>query len=155
MVRTARIVALIMAALSLAPSFAHVLEAWPRLTIWPPELWREATVFNAQFAVLGVLGAPLEGGVILATAWLSYVSRHDGSFRLALYAMLLFVLGLALWFAWVAPANAELATWTPGPVPADFDRVRLRWETGHMVIAAVKLVAFFLLAKAVIVPAQR
>lgn len=28
--------ALLLGALSLGPSFAHVLEAYPRLTIWPP-----------------------------------------------------------------------------------------------------------------------
>ena len=37
------------AALSLGPSFAHVLESLPRLSQWSPELWRETTVFNSQF----------------------------------------------------------------------------------------------------------
>ncbi|TGU67784.1 DUF1772 domain-containing protein, partial [Mesorhizobium sp. M00.F.Ca.ET.186.01.1.1] len=37
------------AALSLGPSFAHALESLSRLTRWSPALWREATVFNAQF----------------------------------------------------------------------------------------------------------
>ena len=49
-------------ALSLGPSFAHLLEAPPRLTVWPPELWREATVFNGQFVYFAVLGAPLDVG---------------------------------------------------------------------------------------------
>ena len=50
---------LTLAALSLGPSFAHVLEAPPRLTIWSPELWREATVFNGQFQLFATIGGPL------------------------------------------------------------------------------------------------
>ena len=53
-------VALVIAALSLAPSFAHALESYPRLMIWSPELWRDATVFNAQFWLFAVIGAPID-----------------------------------------------------------------------------------------------
>jgi hypothetical protein len=48
------------------------------------------------------------------------------------------LLGVAAVFLLVAPANAVLATWTPGPLPADFAAVRWRWESGHMVVAALK-----------------
>ena len=42
----------------------------------------------------------------------------------------------------VAPANAVLATWLAGPVPTDFDAIRWRWESGHMVVAGLKVLAF-------------
>ena len=41
--------AIALVVMSLGPSFAHMLEAQPRLFVWSPELWRDATVFNAQF----------------------------------------------------------------------------------------------------------
>jgi hypothetical protein len=135
------------AALSLGPSFAHVLEAAPRLTQWSPELWREATVFNAQFWMFAAVGAPLDLSAIALPAILAFMLRRD---RPALYfatgAALLYATALAAWFALVAPANAELATWTPGPVPKNFDAIRLRWETGHMAVAALKLVGFVMIA---------
>jgi hypothetical protein len=53
---------------------------------------------------------------------------------------------LAAWVLLVAPANSELATWVPGPIPENFDAVRLRWETGHMAVAAIKLVGFVMVA---------
>jgi hypothetical protein len=56
--------AILVMALSLGPSFAHLLEAPPRLTAWPPELWREATVFHGQFAYFAIVGAPLDVGAI-------------------------------------------------------------------------------------------
>jgi hypothetical protein len=46
------VLAVTIAALSLGPSSAHVLESIPRLKQWSPELWRETTVFNAQFWML-------------------------------------------------------------------------------------------------------
>ncbi len=52
---------------------------------------------------------------------------------------MLFAISLAVWLAVVAPANAELATWTRGPIPGDFASVRDRWESGHIAMAVIKL----------------
>jgi hypothetical protein len=144
-----KIIALVVAALSLAPSYAHALESYPRLIIWSPELWRDATVFNAQFWLFAVIGAPIDILAIVVPAGLTILLRGKRpQFILALAATLCFALGLVLWFAIVAAANGVLATWTPGPVPADFDAVRRQWEFGHLTIAGVKLIAFVLLALA-------
>jgi len=138
------------ATLSLGPSFAHVLEAPPRLA-WAPDLWRETTVFNAQFWLFAAVGAPLDLAAILCPAVLSTLLRRERpAFYFAAVATLLYALSLAAWFILVNPANAELATWMPGPVPADFDAVRLRWETGHMAVAALKAAGFVTLAGALL-----
>jgi hypothetical protein len=140
------LLSLLVAALSLGPSFAHVLEAFPRLTVWSPELWRETTVFNRQFEWFAIIGAPLDVGVIIILAILTWLLRRQRRpFRLALAATVLYAAALATWFAWVAPANAILATWTHGPVPDDFAAVRDRWETGHMMVAAWKFVGLIAL----------
>lgn len=131
------------AALSLGPSFAHVLEALPRLTKWSPALWREATVFNGQFQLFAVVGAPLDIAAILCPALLAWMLRDEPSaFRFVLAATLLYAISLALWFGLVKPANDILATWAPGPIPENFDAVRLRWETGHMAVTAAKALGF-------------
>ncbi len=151
--------ALVVTALSLGPSFAHVLEAPPRLTTWSPELWREATVFNGQFYLFGVLGGPLDIGAILVTGGLAFSMRgQPSSYGIALVGTLLFIASLIVWLTWVAPANSVLATWTPGPVPGNFHEIRNRWETGHMVIAGVKLAGFIAVALSILVfpaPGQR
>jgi hypothetical protein len=151
-------VTLVVTALSLGPSFAHVLEAPPRLTVWPPELWRETTVFNGQFRLFALVGGPLDAGAILAAAVLAYLLRHDRKpYWLALAGAVLFALSLTVWFLWVAPVNAVLATWTPGPIPENFTEIRNRWETGHMAVASIKLIGFILIALAVVLsrPAAR
>ncbi len=142
---------LLLAGLSLGPSFAHVLEAPPRLSVWSPELWREATVFNGQFALFAKVGAPLDVASISVAFLLAYLLANERpAFWFALAGAVLLAAGLGAWFTLVAPANAILATWQPGPLPPDFDAVRLRWETGHMVVAAAKLMGFVSICVAVL-----
>ena len=65
------VLAAAVAALSLGPSFAHMLESGPRLYVWSPELWREATVFNQQFMLRGdgpAFGFALGATVLFARA---------------------------------------------------------------------------------------
>ena len=121
--------AILVMALSLGPSFAHLLEAPPRLTAWPPELWREATVFHGQFAYFAIVGAPLDvGAIVLGAIMTVVVRRRRPAFRLAMAGTILFAVSLATWISVVAPANAILAQWVPGPIPDDFAAVRYRWE---------------------------
>lgn len=135
--------AAIVGALSLGPSFAHVLESVPRLTVWSPDLWRETTVFNQQFRMFAVVGAVLDIAAIICPIALAYVLWSDRpASTYALSAAILYSVALATWFLWVRPANNVLATWAPGPIPADFEQVRLQWETGHMAVAAIKLGGF-------------
>jgi hypothetical protein len=135
------------AALSLGPSFAHVLESLPRLTEWSPELWRETTVFNAQFRLFAAIGAPLDLCAIVFPAVLALMLYDDNvAFRFAVAAAVLYALALTAWFVLVAPANSVLSTWTSGPVASNFDAIRFRWETGHMVVASIKLIGFITLA---------
>jgi hypothetical protein len=121
---------------------------------WSPELWREATVFNGQFALFAWVGAPVDLAAIVAAFGFAYVlgKSHPG-FRLAVVAAILFVAALAAWFAVVAPANAVLATWQHGPVPSDFESVRRRWECGHMIVATLKAMGFLALAIAALASA--
>ncbi len=139
------------AALSLGPSFAHVLESAPRLTQWSPELWRETTVFNSQFRLFAAVGAPLDILAIAFPAVLALILHNNRlAFRCAIAAAFLYAIALAAWFVLVAPANGVLSTWTPGPIAANFEAIRLRWEVGHMVVAALKLAGFIALACALL-----
>ena len=140
---------LILTALSLGPSFAHVLEAPPRLAVWPPELWIDATVRHGQFALFRLVGAPVDVAAIVAAVVLAVMYRGGPGFGASVAAAAQLALGLAAWFALVAPANTILAGWAAGAAPSDFASVRMRWETGHMVVAALKLLAFAAMAWAV------
>lgn len=147
----ANVICLVLSALSLGPSYAHVLEAPPRLTVWPPELWRDATVLHRQFEWYAWIGAPIDVAAIIAAFTLAFLVRElRPTFWLVIAGAACLAVGLAAWFAIVAPANAVLATWKPGPIPADFDAIRTRWETGHMIVAALKLCGLVLLCMAIV-----
>jgi len=149
--RTFNVLAITVAALSLGLSFAHVAEALPRLFAWSPELWREATVFGGQYTTFAPAGAALDLGAILLTAVVAYSVRGERRrFSLAVASCMFCTLALATWFAWVAPANAELAEWVRGPLPDNFFTIRDRWESGHAVIAMIKLAGFVALATALV-----
>ena len=146
-----RLLTLVVSALSLGPSFAHVLEAYPRLSLWTPELWREATVFNGQYLLFAIVGAPLDIGAIAVSGVLAYLTRDDrGASWWAALGALLAGASLLVWFGVVARANAVLATWQPGPIPADFAQVQRQWEFGHMAVATLKLLSFVSLARAAV-----
>jgi uncharacterized paraquat-inducible protein A len=149
----ASLLSLLLAAFSFGPSFAHVLESLPRLRTWPPELWRDATVFHGQFVLFLVVGAPLDVAAILASLWLTWTMRHEQpTFHLALIGFVLLAVALAVWFARVSPANTVLATWHSGAIPADFDAVRWRWESGHMMVATLKALGLLAICLAVLGP---
>jgi len=146
------LIAVTVMALSLGLSFAHLMEAPPRFLDWPGELWREATVFHGQYRLFGILGGPIDVSAILLGFVVTYIiGRSDRpAFTLAFAASAVYLIGLVIWLAVVAPANAELATWTPGPLPENFETIRLRWETGHIIIACVKFIGFLLIVSAIL-----
>jgi hypothetical protein len=144
--RVCSILALLLAALSLGPSFAHLLEAPPRLTVWPPRLWIDATVVHGQFTWFRFVGAPLDVSAIVVTSLLAFLLRGESGAGWVLAGAAFLALALGAWFAIVAPANDILATWGPGLVPADFESVRNRWEYGHMGVAVLKAMALVALA---------
>ena len=145
-----RLAALILAALSLGPSFAHVLERPPRLA-WPTELWMAATNFGGQYAWFGRIGAILDPATILVVALLAWLTRRRRpAFVAASAGFFLFSAALVCWALIVQPMNVIMAGWTPAAVPADFEVVRARWETGHVIVAALKLAGLVALGFAVI-----
>jgi hypothetical protein len=118
----ASIVSLVLAALSLGPSYAHVLEALPRLTVWPAELWRDATVFHRQFEWYALIGAPVDVAAIIAAVALAFLVRdRKPMFRPAVVGAACLAAGLASWFGLSRPPTR---CWQHGS-PARFRRISM------------------------------
>lgn len=141
------IAALLLAALSLAPSWAHLLELRPRLA-WPATLWIEATVQGGLYAEFARVGGPVDVITVVVLGMLAWRGRRGGDGLWLLWAFVGFVLALVALGAIVAPANAGLARWSATGVVADFPAVSRRWEYGHVVIGLLKLAGMTLLAVA-------
>ena len=104
-------------------------------------------MFHRHFEWFALIGAPVDIAAIVAAFALAFLVRDRPATYLLVVApgAAFMATALAAWFGIVAPANAVLATWKPGPIPPDFDIVRIRWESGHMVVAALKFCGLVLL----------
>ena len=151
LLRTARFVAIVLAALTLALSFCHLMQLPARMG-WDQYLWVGSTVQGGLYSLFGSVGAVIDVATVIAVGLLTYLVRehHRPGVRLALSAALLFATGLLLWWVLVYPVNVELAKWVNGPVPADWTAYRSRWEWGHAVISLLDLAGFAALVGSVL-----
>lgn len=146
-----RFVTITLTALSAGLSFAHLLELTPRVFYFDAKLW-VATTTKGLYALFGTVGAVTEIGSILTAVVLTFFIRGRGtSFYLTLAGAILLALAFVLWVAFVAPVNAELATWTVDSFPPDWTRYRDQWEFTHATNAVIKLAALGSLLLSVIV----
>jgi hypothetical protein len=148
--RAWHVVTLVLVALVLGTSFAHVLQ-------WPAKLQYDGALYTRLQNTLYVRWGPpsltgfVEPAAVLAVLVLAVVLRHERS-ALILVAAAAGVLLLAfpVIFYWrVEPANVVFRTaGLAGTVPKDWAAWRTRWETGHALRFVLHLVAFVLLASA-------
>lgn len=145
----ARTLVLVLSALTLGMTFAHVLELPPRLA-YEAELWTTLTQPNALYRYFGVVGGPLEIIAVIACVALAFAIRPHRARRLAIMAAVLHAAALLTWLAVVAPANMEIGQWAASAIPSDWERWRVRWEAGHAFSFVLLLAGFTALAAAVL-----
>lgn len=134
-VRTVQFIAIVIAALALIPSGAH-LAALPNKITMPQTEYFTVQAIYYQWAILGLLWpAAIIMNVLLA--WL--IRSQRGPFWLAILAMFCFVLMLIIFFIWTQPANQATQNWTV--VPENWDALRHRWEYSHAANAALVFIA--------------
>ena len=141
--KTWRYIALMLASLTMAMSFAHAMEMPARMS-WDASLWVGATVDGALYMMFGTLGGAIVVLNLLALGVVAFMMRRhaDPARRLSFIAALLYLLSFLLFWVVIFPVNSEMAGWAGGNVPEDWSGWRLRWETGHLVNAVLQLTGF-------------
>jgi hypothetical protein len=148
--RTWHVVTLVLVALVLGTSFAHVPQ-------WPAKLQYDGPLYTRLQTTLYMLWGPpsltgfIEPAAILAVLVLAALLRHDRpAFTLVAVAAGVMLLAFPVVFYWrVEPANVAFrAAALAGTVPKDWAAWRTQWETGHALRFVLHLVAFVLLASA-------
>lgn len=150
MIRTWRFVTLFLAALGLVMGGTHVLELLPKMR-YDAEMY--AAVTSTLYKFFGLVGGPIQVASILSALLLSFLLRGQPAFRLTFFGSLSLVLSLVLWFTLVAPVNTEwrqVIETAPGFVPAAYERLRPRWEYGHVAAFAAWLAGYSLLVLSVL-----
>jgi Domain of unknown function (DUF1772) len=145
--RFAHATASMTSALTMGLSFAHTLEIPGKLS-YDGRLWwhLQRTLYRPWWGRAGYL----EGTAILSTGALAYARRedHPALAPTAVAAVALLIANPGVFFALVAPANRATLHTEPDDLPADWRRLRNRWELGHALRFVLHLTAFVALRTA-------
>jgi hypothetical protein len=137
-VRTAQFLAIVIGALALIPSGAH-LAALPNKIALPQADYFTVQAIYYRWAFLGVLWP----AAILMNALLAALVRsQSGPFWLAVLAGLCFVLMLVVFFVWTQPANQTTHNWAT--IPENWETLRYQWEYSHAANALIVFIALCL-----------
>lgn len=142
-------ITLLLAALTMGLTFAHALEALPKLR-WDAGLY--LSVQSNLYYLFGRVGAAVELGAIIAAFALAFAVRHQrGAFRWTSAGALIFSLSLGVWVLFVAPVNAEIGAWQQaGVVPPDWKHWRNQWEAAQAASFVLHLLGFGALLRSVL-----
>jgi hypothetical protein len=139
--RIHRFIALVVTALSLTMTTAHVLEM-PRKLSYGIDLY--TAVNSTMYLYFAIFGAIFEIGAIVAVGSLAWRARHQPSARWTFAAAIAVTLALVSWLVLVQPVNSAIAH------GASWSDLRLRWEVGHLVGFVFSLSGFVALVVAVV-----
>ena len=132
-------------ALTMGLLFSHLLEM-PQKMQYSAPLYLQVT--HTLYHLFGSIGGPLEvSGLLFAIVLCFLVRSSPFDYVLTIAATALFAAALILWILYVAPANAQFASWTSESIPANWTRVRNQWEHTHaadasLVFAGVSLLVY-------------
>lgn len=145
-----RSLVIVLSALTLGLTFAHVLELPQRLG-YDAELWTHLTRPDALYRYFGIVGGPIEVAAVVGVIALAIAVRgRRPTGRLMLPAAVLHAAALGAWLTVVAPANIEIGLWTAGAIPPGWESWRIRWEAGHALSFVLLLIGFCMLVSAVL-----
>jgi hypothetical protein len=140
-----KVLALVLTALILVPSAAHLFEL-------PGKIGLDR---DAYFTVQGIysgwalFGAPIIAAILTNGMLFLALRRHDPvAARWALASAVLIAASLAIFFTWTFPANQATANWTT--MPESWEPLRLEWEYSHAANALVVFAAFLATAIAAV-----
>ncbi|WP_134498236.1 DUF1772 domain-containing protein [Microvirga pakistanensis] len=133
--RVIQFLAVVLTALALVPTGAHLFELPNKIDL-PRDAYLTVQGVYAGWAWFGIVDlAALIMNVVLAVR----LRRQRRAFSFAVTAALCFVVFFAIFFTWTFPANQATANWTT--LPDNWSELRQEWEYSHAVNAAVMFIA--------------
>jgi hypothetical protein len=151
-----RFVALILAALALTMTSAHLLELPQKMQYGPALYTAVNTTLYRYFAIVG--GAYQVTSIVAAGVLAFLIRRHAPAYHSTLFAAVCLGLALVSWILLVAPVNSQVAAAlqrAPQSVPELWMRLRNRWEYGHATGFVIQLVGFGALVQSLLVEIPR
>lgn len=152
LLRAWRFVTLLLTALTLTLTSAHVLEL-PQKMAYDADLYSAVnTTLYRHFATVGAVYTV--GSIVAALVLVYLVRRRRAALAWTVAGTICLLLAFGSWLVLVVPVNREIAEalrTAPDSVPALWMRLRTRWEYGHAVGFVVELAGFCALLASVLV----
>ena len=142
--RLVQFLAIILTALALVPSGAHVAALPNKIAM------AQAAYFVAQqiYAGWALFGVVLFGAMVANLAHAIMLRKLGRSLGYALASFLLIAANLAIFFVWTFPTNQATNNWTV--VPKNWSALRIQWEYSHAANAVVTFAALVCVVIAVL-----
>ena len=138
----AQLLALVLTAVALAPSAAHVLELPNKLPLHRDEYLTVQHLYRGWSRLGFVVIAAL-----LATLWMAVVADESSELPATL-AFIAILLTQVVFWVYTYPVNRRTNNWTEAP--ADWEQLRDRWEISHAASALLNFAAFVFVAVAIL-----
>ena len=144
MIKALQFVAMLLTAVAMTASWAHLLALPNKMTLSHDDYLTVQQIFR-RWALLGFIVV----GAFVATAMLTVLQRGAGtSFYLPLAATLYIVLSFAVFFLFTFPANEATQNWIV--LPQQWQALRKHWEYSHATGAVLYFVALALLTLSIL-----
>jgi hypothetical protein len=137
--RILQFIALVLSAVALAPAGAHLFALPNKIHLGQNAYFIVRNIYRGR-ALFGIV---LFANLIVATALAVKMSEQHGPFALVLTSLTCQVAALAIFFVFVYPGNVRPTT---GPLPANWQQLRWRWEIGHAIVGLAGFCALTLSA---------
>jgi hypothetical protein len=134
--RIVQFLALVLMAVSLVPSGAHLFAMAHKLALSEEEYF----VVQGIYAGWAFFGIPLIGALLANCLVAFLLHRQKAAARLAAVAAISIAAFFAIFFAWTFPANQATANWTQPT--EDWEALRRAWEFSHAANALLMFAGF-------------
>ena len=139
-----RFLALLFAALALAPAAAHLLELPNKIGLSREEYLTVQQIYSGWW----LLGIAVLGALLSSLALALATRRRRREFVPALIGFLCLAGTQAVFWTFTYPANEQTANWTM--LPGHWRARRMQWEYSHAASAVLNLAAFIAIACSVL-----
>lgn len=140
-----RLVTLALTVLILIPSGAHLFELPAKMALERDPYFTVQAIYAgwAWFAI------PIAAALVLnGVLFVLELRRDRRAAAFAAFAVVLILISLATFFAWIFPGNQATENWTV--MPENWQGLRQRWEYGHAASALILFSAALSTGRAVV-----
>jgi hypothetical protein len=131
-------IVLLLGALLIGTTFAHILEMPAKLSLDGPEWVHLQQRLYRTFASVG--GAVEIAAIVCATVYAYLLRDQRTALTLAVCGTVFLVVAFIVWLSMTAPVNAKVLRWNPDAIPAGWEMLRTRWEYSHAIRFVIHLI---------------